>query len=232
LSSDPAAQLREARAEVLSRDGLSGASLREALTQVADAWLGPRVGEADGVALVAVGGYGRREPAAGSDLDLVLLHRDGVDVEELANSIWYPIWDAGVGLDHSVRTVEEAVGVAREDLKAILGLLDLRHVCGDEALTAELRGRVFDTWRRDARRRLPELVDAVEERGERVGELASCSSPTSRTRAAGSATSTQSPRSRRRGSRTRRPSRSARLTAGCSTSAASCIADRPGAATG
>ncbi|HVY11271.1 MAG TPA: [protein-PII] uridylyltransferase [Mycobacteriales bacterium] len=172
MSSDPAAQLREARAEVLSRDGLSGASLREALTQVADAWLGPRVGEADGVALVAVGGYGRREPAAGSDLDLVLLHRDGVDVEELANSIWYPIWDAGVGLDHSVRTVEEAVGVAREDLKAILGLLDLRHVCGDEALTAELRGRVFDTWRRDARRRLPELVDAVEERGERVGELA------------------------------------------------------------
>ncbi len=169
--SDPAAALKDARAGVLA-SGVTGAGLREALTEVADVWLGERVGEADGVALVAVGGYGRREPAVGSDLDLVLLHRNGVDVEELANSIWYPIWDAGVGLDHSVRTVDEAVAVAREDLKAILGLLDLRHVAGDEALTADLRTRIFETWRRDARKRLPQLVEAVQERGTRAGELA------------------------------------------------------------
>jgi [protein-PII] uridylyltransferase len=172
VADDPSAQLREARAGVVADRGLKGADLREALTEVADNWLIARIGDAPDVALVAVGGYGRREPAAGSDLDLVLLHRDGVDVEGLANSIWYPVWDAGVGLDHSVRTVEEAVGVAREDLKAMLGLLDLRHVAGDEELTVELRTRVFDAWRRDARRRLPELVEAVRARGERVGELA------------------------------------------------------------
>ena len=40
--------------------------------------------------------------------------------------MWYPVWDAGVGLDHAVRTVDEAVAVARKDLKAALGLLDAR----------------------------------------------------------------------------------------------------------
>jgi [protein-PII] uridylyltransferase len=169
---DPSARLREARAQVLATDGLIGAPLREALTDVADTWLAERVSGAADVAIVAVGGYGRREPAAGSDLDLVLLHAGGVDVADLANSIWYPIWDAGVGLDHSVRTVDEAISVARDDLKAMLGLLDLRHVAGDETLSASLRTRVFETWRRDAKRRLPELVAAVQERGDRVGELA------------------------------------------------------------
>jgi [protein-PII] uridylyltransferase len=169
---EPAVALREARSAVLARADLTGSALREALTEVADEWLAERIGDVDGVALVAVGGYGRRDPASGSDLDLLLLHRDGLDVEALANSLWYPIWDSGVGLDHSVRTVDQAVEVAREDLKAMLGLLDLRHVAGDEAMTAVLKERVFATWRKDTRRRLPELVDAVRERGERFGELA------------------------------------------------------------
>ncbi|HVV76190.1 MAG TPA: [protein-PII] uridylyltransferase [Mycobacteriales bacterium] len=172
MAGDASAKLREARAGVLGNDALRGAALREALIGVADAWLTDRLGGAESVALVAVGSYGRREPASGSDLDLVLLHRDGVDVDDLANSIWYPIWDAGVGLDHAVRTVDEAVRVAGEDLKAMLGMLDLRHVAGDEALTASLRERIYQAWRRDSRRRLPELVASVQERGERVGELA------------------------------------------------------------
>jgi [protein-PII] uridylyltransferase len=172
VTDDSSAALRDARASVLSTEGLIGAALRESLTEIADRWLTARLGGAEGVALVAVGGYGRREPAAGSDLDLLLLHQNGVEVDELANSIWYPVWDAGVGLDHSVRTVEEAVGVAQADLKAILGLLDLRHIAGDADLTATVRTQVFAIWRRDARKRLPELVEAVQERGERCGELA------------------------------------------------------------
>ncbi|HVT20186.1 MAG TPA: [protein-PII] uridylyltransferase [Mycobacteriales bacterium] len=172
MSAEAAAQLRAARSELLARPGLTGAELREALADVADTWLRERLASERDVALVAVGGYGRREPAARSDLDLVLLHGDGVGVDDLANSIWYPIWDAGIGLDHSVRTVDEAVAVAREDLKAILGLLDLRHVAGNEELTATLRARVFEAWRRDARKRLPELVAAVHERAQRCGELA------------------------------------------------------------
>ena len=58
-----------------------------------------------GVALVAVGGLGRRECAPHSDLDLVLLHDGVARVDDLAAAIWYPIWDARLGLDHSVRTL-------------------------------------------------------------------------------------------------------------------------------
>ena len=172
LSEQPADALRVARQQVLDRQDLVGAALRDALSDAVDTWLVDRIAGHDDVALVAVGGYGRREPAAGSDLDLVLLHRPGTHAGPVADALWYPIWDAGVALDHSVRTVAEAQAVAREDLKAALGLLDARHVAGDRALTDELRSGALAAWRRDARRRLPELREQVEGRAERHGELA------------------------------------------------------------
>jgi [protein-PII] uridylyltransferase len=172
VAQKPSDDLRSARAAVLDRPDVTGAPLREALCARTDEWLAAQLGSAPDVALVAVGGYGRREPAPGSDLDLVLVHRSVKDVKELADRIWYPIWDAGVGLDHSVRTVAEAVTVAREDLKAVLGLLDGRHVAGDRSLTDELRAAVLDGWRKDIRRRLPELHEAVRHRADRNGELA------------------------------------------------------------
>ena len=52
-------------------------------------------------------------------------------IDELAASLWYPIWDARLGLDHSVRTLAEALSVAHDDVKVSLGLLDARHVAGD-----------------------------------------------------------------------------------------------------
>jgi [protein-PII] uridylyltransferase len=168
----PARRLRAAREAALADTRLVGPALRGALSDIADGWLSERLGDTPDVALVAVGGYGRREPAPASDLDLVLLHRDGTEVRSVAEALWYPIWDSGVSLDHSVRTVDEAVRVAEADLKAALGLLDARHVAGDGSLSAELHERAFARWRRDARRRLPELVDSVRERAARSGELA------------------------------------------------------------
>ena len=166
-------QLREGRQALLADASLTGTALRAALVDVADRWLGERIGDVTGVALVAVGGYGRQEPAPGSDLDLVLLHDGRVDdVKSIADNVWYPIWDAGVGLDHSVRTIDEAADVAATDLKAALGLLDARHVAGDRTMTEQLRSAVFTRWRRDARRRLAELADATTERWDKNGELA------------------------------------------------------------
>jgi [protein-PII] uridylyltransferase len=126
----------------------------------------------DDVALVAVGALGRREPAPYSDLDLVLLHRGRRDVAPVADAIWYPVWDAGMSLDHSVRTVAEAVEVARADLKAALGLLELRHVAGDVALTRLLHESALAAWRAGAARRLPELQEATRARWDAQGELA------------------------------------------------------------
>lgn len=129
-------------------------------------------GATAGVALVAVGSLGRGELAPGSDLDLVLLHNGRDDVARIADRIWYPIWDSGIGLDHSVRTVDEAAKVAREDLKAVLGLIQARHVAGDPELTRAAREVVLAEWRADSRRRLAELREATEKRAEASGELA------------------------------------------------------------
>jgi [protein-PII] uridylyltransferase len=145
--------------------------------RVADEWLTRLFGEpGPGVALVAVGAYGRGEPAFGSDLDLVLVHdgkaRRPAELGALADSIWYPIWDSGVALDHSVRTVAEALAVADADLKAAMGLLDARHVAGDPALSTQLLSDVRARWRAASRVRLPELARTVAEREFRNGEVA------------------------------------------------------------
>jgi [protein-PII] uridylyltransferase len=151
-----------------------GPALRAELTEAADAWLAGLLGEPGaGVALVATGAYGRREPAPSSDLDLMLLHeRPAAEMVPLAERLWRPIWDAGMRLDHSVRTIDQAVAVADTDLKTALGLLEARHVAGDAELVAELRERALRRWRSSARERLRELRDAARRREERHGELA------------------------------------------------------------
>jgi len=170
--SDPA-KVKAARAALLGRPDLVGAALRKALTELYDRWLGGLMPKVPGISLVAVGGIGRREPAPYSDLDLLLVHSGrSSGVAEVADRIWYPVWDTGIGLDHSVRTVEQAVSVGRDDLKAALGLLYARHVAGDAALTSRLRDTVLESWRADAVRRLPELLAAVRERWVAHGEAA------------------------------------------------------------
>ncbi|GAA5011578.1 hypothetical protein GCM10025734_56250 [Kitasatospora paranensis] len=162
-----------ARARLLAEPGLGGAARRAALARLTDGWLTGLYREAGapaGTALVAVGGYGRGELSPRSDLDVLLLHEGPVD-PALAERIWYPVWDSGAALDHSVRTLGEARQVAADDLKAQLGLLDARHIAGDPALTATLRSTLLADWRAGAAGRLPELQDLGTERAERHGEL-------------------------------------------------------------
>src|SRR5688572_211764 len=134
-------------------------------------------GPGTGVALVAVGGYGRSELAPYSDLDVVLVADDGVSLGELGRQVWYPIWDSGAKLDHSVRSLGEVLEAARSDVRVASGLLDVRHVAGDPNLTIRLRTNVLAQWRRDARQRLPELHDLVRNRHRLIGELAHMSVP-------------------------------------------------------
>jgi [protein-PII] uridylyltransferase len=130
------------------------------------------LGAEPGVALVAVGGYGRKELLPGSDLDVLLLHDGREGIAKIADRIWYPVWDSGARLDHAVRTVPQARRVARNDLKVALGLLNARHVAGDPDLTTRLREGALDDWRSNARTRLAELKDLHEERTRLHGELA------------------------------------------------------------
>lgn len=166
-----------ARLRLLTEGARSGPPRRAALAELTDDWLaGLFTAAADGltgVSLVAVGGYGRGELSPRSDLDLLLLH-DGTDpgaVAALADRLWYPVWDLGLALDHSVRTPAEARKTATEDLKVQLGLLDARHLTGDLGLTAGLRTAVLADWRNQAPKRLPELQELCTDRAERQGEL-------------------------------------------------------------
>jgi [protein-PII] uridylyltransferase len=106
-----------------------------------------------------------------SDLDLLLLHEGKVaGLTEIADRLWYPIWDSGVALDHSVRTPDEAVAVADSDIKAVAGMLDLRHIAGDEAITTGVRERVLARWRATAPKRADLMREASEARREQFGE--------------------------------------------------------------
>ncbi|MGW4912973.1 [protein-PII] uridylyltransferase [Streptomyces sp. NPDC004270] len=167
-----------ARLRLLTEGARSGPSRRTALAELTDEWLtglfaAATDGIKGGVSLVAVGGYGRGELSPRSDLDLLLLH-DGGDsgaVAAVADRLWYPVWDLGLALDHSVRTPAEARRTAGEDLKVQLGLLDARHIAGDLGLTTGLRTTILADWRNQAPKRLPELQELCLERAERHGEL-------------------------------------------------------------
>ncbi|WP_250027295.1 [protein-PII] uridylyltransferase [Paractinoplanes maris] len=150
-----------------------GAAARQERAAALDVWLrGMFPSHVPGVSLVAVGGLGRRECAPYSDLDLVLLHNGAAGIDRIAASLWYPIWDARLGLDHSVRTLPEALSVAHDDVKVSLGLLDARHVAGDAVLSGELIAAAGDQWRRTAVRLLPQLRELTSTRWATNGELA------------------------------------------------------------
>jgi [protein-PII] uridylyltransferase len=178
LSEPPVAPSRAADGslERLSPEKLKqhiGAAARLERATALDAWLAEMFpSHLPGVSLVAVGGLGRRDCAPYSDLDLVLLHNGTAGIDRIASALWYPIWDAKLGLDHSVRTLPEALSVAHDDVKVSLGLLDARHIAGDASLSADLITASSDQWRRTAVRLLPQLKDITATRWASHGELA------------------------------------------------------------
>ncbi len=156
---------------------LVGYGFCKAYASAADEWLSEILekatgGDERGVALVAVGGYGRGELSPGSDLDVVLVHEGRSGVDNLAQAVWYPVWNDGVHLDHSVRSPKEVLRVARSDMRAMLGLLDARHVAGDSAVSGPLTEAALELWRNSAERFIPELVESIVARHEVQGDVA------------------------------------------------------------
>ncbi|SFR13156.1 UTP--GlnB (protein PII) uridylyltransferase, GlnD [Lentzea waywayandensis] len=175
VTADDLVRARE-RLLVPGRRRLAAEPLREALVDLHEFWLTKHAGGAgisgSGIALVAVGGLGRRELVPYSDLDLVLVHNGVKNVDEIAEKLWYPLWNSGIGLDHSVRTVGEALRVAAGDLRTALGLLDIRHIAGDHEVTQKLAEGAKQAWRGNVRNRLDEIAESSQKRWARSGEIA------------------------------------------------------------
>jgi [protein-PII] uridylyltransferase len=120
-----------------------------------------------------VGGYGRGELCPYSDLDVVLVHDGHRNVSAVADSIWYPVWDQGVHLDHSVRRPSEVLSAAQDDLRVALGLLDARLVWGEERVAGPLLSEALSLWRSKLGEQwLPALSAQMAERHRTQGELA------------------------------------------------------------
>lgn len=107
------------------------------LTQLADHFLGYWK---DQIALVGLGGYGRKEMSPYSDIDLLFLRPEDTPegVYRGIRSMLYLLWDARVELGHSVRTINECRLEADKDLAVLTSLMDTRHVWGDKEIFRQL----------------------------------------------------------------------------------------------
>jgi [protein-PII] uridylyltransferase len=109
----------------------------------------------------------------------MLLHDNkSADVlQRVADKLWYPLWDANIRLDHSVRTVSGALGVANTDVVAALGMLDARHIAGDARLSEELIAGARRQWRSAIRSHMEELVEITQARWQRCGRISQRAEP-------------------------------------------------------
>jgi [protein-PII] uridylyltransferase len=164
--------------------GLRGSAWCRAQSDAVDVWLTQLLAAAtDGaagprersVALVALGGYGRRELAPESDIDVMLLHdrkANQAQIAAIADRLWYPIWDEGFHLGHSVCTLRQALSLAEDTLETATALLSARHVAGDPELSEQLRAGARQNWTKRASRWLETLAGSVQDRHRRAGEAA------------------------------------------------------------
>lgn len=158
--------------------GASGLSVLRAISDSTDRailsiW--SRLGGPEECALVAVGGYGRRELSPASDVDLVVLQgrrrSSGSEVKKLA----YELWDGGLELGYALHTPKEALRLARERIDSATAFLDARFLAGDRTLFDDWAAAVLAAAQKTAEEFIARLREATElrrkERGDAGAEL-------------------------------------------------------------
>jgi [protein-PII] uridylyltransferase len=164
------------RGALLAEGTLRGAQWCHAYTASVDAWLAElfdaAVGRGSpGVALVAIGGYGRCELCPRSDVDVMFVCEDE-SMGRLAEQIWYPAWDEALQLGHSVSNPSQALELASNDLHTATALLAARHIAGDPAVTTILAEGALSQWRKKPRRWLTDLGISMAAHHAQAGDVA------------------------------------------------------------
>lgn len=103
----------------------------------------------DTYAIIAIGGYGRAELNAYSDIDLLFLYSTTLS-ESFQNSILYPLWDTKLEIGHSSRTIDECIDDAINDHTVLTSLMDQRYIAGNHKLYSELYARFYKMVRDSA----------------------------------------------------------------------------------
>ena len=168
------ARLEQGKAEILARHraGAGGQEVVRAISDLTDAVVAELFeklceGEKLPLAVVATGGYGRRELAPKSDVDLLALLPDKRDpkAEAVAEKLHRALWDAGLEAGYAARTLEQCIDLAREDHTIRTALLDGRLVAGDAQLFRGLEKAIVTEL--EARRVEEFIADKLEEHDER-----------------------------------------------------------------
>ena len=141
------------RLKMLHRAGADGREICQARAVILDellrhlwrealATLSPQAQkEFPSIALVAIGGYGRAELNPHSDIDFMFLHAGQIaanrplpHLSKLIDGVLYPLWDVGLKVGHSVRSLDDCVKVANADMQSKTSLIEARLIVGDAAL--------------------------------------------------------------------------------------------------
>src|SRR5690606_3345172 len=143
---------RAARETVRAIASLTDATV-SAIHYVATTILHPQTNptEAERLAVLAIGGYGRAEMAPQSDVDLLFLTPWKVTpwAESVVETMLYMLWDLKLKVGHSSRTVQDCIRLGREDITIRTALLESRFVAGHQPLATELAERLWVELFRD-----------------------------------------------------------------------------------
>ncbi len=101
----------------------------------------------EGLSLIAVGGYGRKELHPGSDIDLLILmqEEESAELGEALSSFLTTLWDIRLDVGHSVRTLQECIEEADADLTTMTNMLEARLLNGTRLLMERARNAVFSS---------------------------------------------------------------------------------------
>ncbi len=142
LASHPRAGRETVRAIAALTDALV-----RAIHHVATSRLHPNLSptEAERLAVVAVGGYGRAEMAPHSDVDILFLTPWKITgwIESIVESMLYMLWDLKLKVGHATRSVDDCLRLAGADMTIRTSLLEHRLICGDAVTAASLRDRLW-----------------------------------------------------------------------------------------
>lgn len=133
----------------------------------------PNRTSAERIAIMAVGGFGRQEMAPQSDVDIGFItpQRGTPWCEQVIEAMLYLMWDLGLKVGHSSRTIDDTSRMAREDLTIRTAMLEGRYVWGDQALYDEAARRFWrDVVRGTEKQFLREKLDERNARHRRMGD--------------------------------------------------------------
>ncbi|MDA0999398.1 MAG: [protein-PII] uridylyltransferase [bacterium] len=143
--------------EQAHREGVGGLKLAAVRTSFVDALLvqiwshalqsssaeGESVEALSSCALLAIGGYGRGELSPASDIDLLFLFsRRTENASKFVRTALYLLWDAGMTIGHSARTIAECLRIAREDYQSETAMMEHRFIAGERKVEEEFTRRL------------------------------------------------------------------------------------------